>query len=358
MKPAVSILLISISILWPHALDAQPDKSLAQSQNSGNGYATVFLYHKFNEPKSPSTSIPTNLFKAQLSYLKENNYNVIGTPELISMIKAKKKIPAKTVVITIDDGYRSVYTEAFPLLKEYDYPFTIFLYMEAAGRYSDFMTIDEINEVKRYKKATFANHSYSHARFASNKSKVSSETYKEWIENDLLKSETRFYKILGFKPLYYGYPYGEYSRDYIEIVKKHGYLGAFTQDSGSAGSKTDPFMISRDAMVGSWASIKKFKDFLRTEPLYLEYIRPSYGILKHNPPEKFEIGLSDEERYKDIEIYISEFGWLKPVISPETKRLSILNIPKLRRKINRIGVKGVNKLTGRSATYFYMVILP
>jgi peptidoglycan/xylan/chitin deacetylase (PgdA/CDA1 family) len=323
------------------------------------GYATVFVYHKFDEPKSPSTSITSEVFEAQLRYLQENKYNVISLHELVSYLRYGKEIPEKTVVLTIDDGYRSFFTKAFPLLKKYRLPFTIFLYMEAVGRYPDYITIDQLREIKRYSKAILGNHSYSHSRFGRWPDGMSRDEYVRWIEHDLLRSEARFEELVGYSPEYFAFPYGEYSQEYVNSIKERGYIASLTQDPASTGKFTDRFLIPRYAVVGRWATLKKIREFLETEPLRVDMVTPAYGVLKENPPSRIEGRIHNHSIYKNIGIYISELGWIKPEFSREVEGKIYIDITaRLERRINRIGFSALNTLTGRRASYFYLIIQP
>ncbi len=340
--PVVLILLLFIS----------PCSAAAET-----GYATVFVYHKFNEPKSPSTSIPVEEFEAQLKYLKDNHYNVISLPELVTLIKDKTAIPPKTVVITIDDGYKSVYTYAFPMLKKYGFPFTVFLYMEAIDRYPDFMSSEEIRDIMKYKKATFGNHSYSHKRLARWPEGMSRKEYLQLLEDDLTRSQERFKKILGIRPEFYAFPYGEYNQEFVSLLKKHGYTASLTQDPASTGLFTDIYLLPRYASVGSWAKMDKFREFLLTEPLNVENVYPPYGLLEENPPDRIEGRIINHGIYKNPGIYVSELGWIRPEVDNERGTVTTKITKKLSRKVNRIGFTATNTETGRKAVYFYMIIL-
>ncbi|VAX31814.1 Polysaccharide deacetylase [hydrothermal vent metagenome] len=340
--PVVLILLLFIS----------PCSAAAET-----GYATVFVYHKFNEPKSPSTSIATEEFEAQLSYLRDNHYNVISLPDLVALIRDKTDIPPKTVVITIDDGYKSVYTHAFPMLKKYGFPFTIFLYMEAIDRYPDFMSSEAVRDIMKYKKATFGNHSYSHQRLARWPEGMSRKEYLKLLEADLLRSQERFKKILGIRPEFYAFPYGEYNQEFVKLLKKHGYTASFTQDPASTGGFSDIYLLPRYASVGSWAKMDKFSEFLLTEPLNVDNIYPPYGLLKENPPDRIEGRIINHGIYKNPGIYVSEFGWIRPEVDKENGTVTAKITEKLNRKVNRIGFTAINRETGRESTYFYMIIL-
>jgi len=337
--------LILLSFIRPLPADAE------------SGYAVILLYHKFDEPGSPSTSISTEEFEAQLKYLKDNRYNVMGLPRLVALVRKGRDIPPKTVALTIDDGYGSVYRHAFPLLKKYGFPFTVFLYMEAIGRYPDFLTIEELRDMMRYEKATFGNHSYSHRRLARWPAGMSRKEYMKRLESDLAQSEERFRKILGFDAELYAFPYGEYNRELVGLIKRRGYAAAFTQDPASTGGFSDPYLLPRYASVGSWAQMDKFRDFLTTEPLNVDHAYPPYGLLDENPPGRIEGRISEIRTYKNLGIYVSELGWLRPEIDIDKGTLKVEVKERLRRPVNRIGFTGVNHETGRKATYFYMIIL-
>ncbi len=317
------------------------------------GYAVILIYHKFDEPKSPSTSIPIKDFENQMKYLKENNFNVISIEKLVNYLKNKKEIPEKTVVITIDDGYKST-MKAFKILKKYNYPFTLFLYMEAVGRYPAFLTFEQIDELKKYPKITFGNHSYAHLRFAKYPLSGDLNSYRIFLKDDLTISEEKFQKIFGYKPKFYAFPYGEYNEIYIDVLKKAGYDALFTQDPSSVGNFTDRYLIPRQPIVGHWGSLKHFEKILKIEPLNVSYHYPEIGFLNKNPPEYIKVKVENIQNYKNCGIYVSELGWRKAKVKDSF--LFITDIPKLKRWKNRIGITCFNRKTKREASYFYMII--
>ncbi len=317
------------------------------------GYAVILIYHKFDEPKSPSTSIPIKDFENQMKYLKENNYNVISIEKLIYYLKNKIEIPEKTVLITIDDGYKST-MKAFKVLKKYNYPFTLFLYMEAVGRYPDFLTLNQINELKKYPKITFGNHSFAHLKFAKYPKDKNLKRYKKFLKEDLRKSEARFMNIFGYKPKYYAFPYGEYNQVYIDILKKSDYEALFTQDPSNVAKFTNRFLIPRQPIVGHWGTLKHFRKILNKEPLQVLWHYPKIGFLEKNPLPYIKAKVKNLKNYKNCGIYVSELGWLKAKRKEDF--LLVSNLPKLKRWKNRIGITCFNKETKREANYFYMII--
>ncbi|WP_457638796.1 polysaccharide deacetylase family protein [Persephonella sp.] len=319
--------------------------------SSYGGYATILIYHKFGEDRYPTTSVSMEDFKKQLEYLKKNRFNVIPLSKLIQYLQTGKEIPPKTVVITIDDGYRST-MKAYRLLKEYKFPFTVFLYAEAVGRYPDYLTVKQIEVLKKDPLVEFGNHSYSHKRFAKILKDMDVESYKMLIVQDTLKAEERLKGLLGYVPKIYAFPYGEYTKPFIHVLREMGYRALFTQDPQNVSINTPLWLIPRQPIVGSWAKMKHFQDVLNTEVLPVEKYNPPVGYIKNNPPEIYAV-VKDISSYKNCGIYISEIGWIKGKIYKN--RIFIDQIPPLKRWKNRIGITCWNKKTGRKATFFWSI---
>ncbi|MBS0012489.1 MAG: polysaccharide deacetylase family protein, partial [Desulfobacterales bacterium] len=103
----------------------------AADRSSGPGpeqkQIRAFIYHHFGmEDQYPSTSVSVNQFKNHLDYLDRQDYTVLTLGRALDRLCSKKGISEKTAVISIDDGYGSVWDNALPLLEKYGYPTTIF----------------------------------------------------------------------------------------------------------------------------------------------------------------------------------------------------------------------------------------
>ena len=316
------------------------------------GYATVLIYHRFDEDKYPTTSVSTEIFERQMRYLKENGYKVIPLKQLIYYLENKKEIPPRTVVITIDDGYRST-MKAYRILKKYGFPFTVFLGMEGIDRYPAFLTREELEILKKDKLVSFGNHSYSHARFARLMTKMSPEEYEEFIRKDTQKAERKLKKLLGYIPKVYAYPYGEYTKPYIKVLKSMGYKAMLSQDPQNVDKNIPLYLIQRQAIVGSWANMKHFRLVLNTEVLPVISHKPDIGYLPENPPEIIQVKIKNPRIYKNCQIYLTEIGWKRAKRKDDI--LYIDRIQKLRKWKNRIGVKCFNSKTGKRATFFWSV---
>lgn len=156
------LLLISIVMV---ILSPFPISAGEKTDHITDPEVTVLIYHRFGDDRYPTTNVPTARFKEQMEYLKKNNYQVISLQEMVLSIKNRQPLPDRAVVITIDDGYKSVYDVAWPILKSYGYPFTVFLYVKATDKnYKDILSWSEVREMKAAG-VDFQDHSYSHHRF-------------------------------------------------------------------------------------------------------------------------------------------------------------------------------------------------
>ena len=85
-------------------------------------YATVLMYHRFGEDKYPSTNIRIEQFEAHLDMLINGDYTIWPLDKIVDHLQQGLDLPDKTVAITIDDAYLSVFIEARPRLKARNLP--------------------------------------------------------------------------------------------------------------------------------------------------------------------------------------------------------------------------------------------
>ena len=171
------------------------------------------MYHRFNESKYPSTNIQMDVFKEQLQ--------IIINPK---NIKKEFNIPKKQkkILITIDDGFKSFYEEAWPYLKENKIPFIIFVSTEPIGK-NGYMSWDQIKEIEKEDFVLIGHHSHTHDYLID-------KTIEEFI-NDTEKASKIFLKNIGYVPSIYSYPFGEYSKEMKDYISKNFDL-SFGQHSG------------------------------------------------------------------------------------------------------------------------------
>jgi len=318
---------------------------------------TVLIYHRFGEEKYPTTNVAVDRFREQMEFLRENDYKVISLESLVQVLQEGKKLSEKAVVITIDDGYKSVYENAWPILRDFNYPFTVFLYAKATeNRHSNYMTWEQVREMKDAG-VDFQDHGFAHEHMAFVPSGMDMQDYRAWIRADLEASTKILSRELTVRPRFFAVPYGEYNEILLDEVRSFGYEAIILQDPGSVSSDTNPLAIPREPILGNeWASMEHFRTILERVDLPIREEVPSPGQLLDYAPQRFGAHLLYPERYVPgtIGIYVSELGWQQATL--EGDFASIVNSSTLKRKINRVAVSAREKESGRTAIRFWMVV--
>lgn len=251
--------------------------------------AVVFMYHRFGEQQYPSTNIRVDQFRQQLQYLQDADYRVIPLAELVQYLKgAIQSLPPRSVVITIDDAYRSVYEVAYPLLMEYDYPFTVFVSGDTVDRGIDtYMTWEQIRTMTG-RGASIANHGAAHISMVRGPKGESREDRLARTAADVKRGMRRLEEELPDTPHLlkgvFAYPYGEYDTDSAEQVTRMGYL-AFGQHSGAIGLRSDRRALPRYPMNERYAGMEGFRVKAASGPLPVIRVEPWDPVTTNDEPE-------------------------------------------------------------------------
>lgn len=238
--------------------------------------AVLLMYHRFGEETLPSTNIRIGQFEAQIEQLVSGGYSVLPLPDIIAALRAGVPLPDKTVGITIDDAFSSVYEQGWPRLKAAGLPFTLFVSTDPVDDGSfGIMSWDQIRELAD-DGVTIGHHSASHAHMAGRDGALN--------RADVAKASERFQAELGRVPELFAYPYGEYSRELQEMIADQGFIAAFGQHSGVAHDGENIFALPRFALNESYGDMDRFKLISQTLPLPVTDVTPSDPLLGVNPP--------------------------------------------------------------------------
>jgi len=182
----------------------------------------ILTYHDFGNAGIQVT--PEN-FRKQMAFLKEKHYNVISLGELVEGVRAAKKFPRNSVVITFDDGYKDNYTIAYPVLKSLKFPATIFLISDNIGKDSNLMDWEQVRQMSKGG-ISFGGHTRHHVYIPSIK-----DDNVLWDETAGCKQVIE--KNLGVAVEYFSYPKGGFTRQAQDMLIKAGYKGACATNRGS-----------------------------------------------------------------------------------------------------------------------------
>ena len=263
---ALATLVLGLVLALPFAAPARAADS-----------AVIVMYHRFGEDDYPATNIGLAQFEAHLAHLKAGGYSVLPVPHIIAALRAGTPLPERTVGITVDDAYVSVYDEAWPRLAEAGFPFTLFVATDAvdAGTHG-IMSWDQLRKLAAAG-VTIGNHGASHGHLWQGDPAS--------VRDDIARAERRFEEELGLKPSLFAYPYGEFDLPTRQVVQEFGFEAAFGQHSGTAYPSADSFGLPRFALNERFGDIDRFALVVATLPLPVTDITPADPLIASpNPP--------------------------------------------------------------------------
>src|SRR5437899_406861 len=197
----------------------------------------IFCYHLLvDKVRYPGTEITPAAFEAQMKELKDRGITVISMQDLLAWKRGEKNIPPRCAVITFDDGYKSQYEVAWPILKKYGYPFTMFIYTEGVrgGHFGggEAITWEQLAEM-RDAGIDIEAHSATHQDLRKPYDKVarkrlSPPEYEQWLQNEIVGCKQLLEQRLGIKVNCFAVPYGFYNEHIKEVARNAGYEAIFT----------------------------------------------------------------------------------------------------------------------------------
>ncbi len=333
---------------------ATPARPVAPAVNK-SAAVMVLCYHRLEEkprPKDPLAITPAE-FEKEMQALKDANFAVIPMQDFLAWRRGDKEIPPKCAVVTIDDGYSSGYDSAWPILKKFNYPFTMFVYVNYIGSGGKSITWDQLGEM-RDAGVDIESHTYSHGDLRNPRDKyaVDAHTYgmiqadvqslgeDGWLRKEIIGSKQTLEKQLGIKVNCLAYPFGKYNQKVREMVKEAGYEGAFTvygQRLGYSAPAAD--LLGRYAV--EQGNPKIFQDALTmvgggaggplpAEPSMAQMAAssmvtvPAQGetITNPKPVIKANLATMGDVDPASIKMRISGLGVVKSTYDPASKNLS------------------------------------
>lgn len=242
------------SQMKPGVAYVKRDPSVPYSVPEG---VSVLMYHMIGDIQNNAAVMTEANLRLQMNYLRDHGYHPITMQELYDYITKGTPLPEKPVCITFDDGYLDSYTIVYPLMKEYGFPWTLFLITDDVGKPYNRMTWDQLKEMADSHTVTIANHTLSHPKLHN--LATAKEKEKEIVEaNEALKYH------LGIDNAWLAYPYGDYDDQVVEICKKAGIKMAVTTDSGRVHVGSYPYELKR-VYVGNDISLARFSERLNKD---------------------------------------------------------------------------------------------
>ena len=242
----------------------------------------VLCYHHIDTP-GPKVGksgveyfVPPADFAAQMEHLKTEGYHVVPLAAVVDAYHGKGTLPDRAVAITMDDGWKCANTNALPVLKQYGFPVTLFIYPAMIGKAGDKNTYDDYKAFAADPNVTIACHSWSHPNLLKDGEKVKGAAHDAWLQKEYVQSRAELEKKLGMPIRWLAYPYGLYDAQVSALVKQAGYEAAFSVNGAPNSAKSDPMFLNRTMILHS-DGLKGFARKVGTLPLMVEGQDPPDG---------------------------------------------------------------------------------
>jgi len=204
----------------------------------------ILTYHYFCSDSSVLRNNSSLLFvsqgnfEKQMRYIKVHGYQVIPLDTLVDGLKSGKSFPHNTLVITIDDGVKSIYTYAYPVLRKYGFPATVFLISDFIGTRQGFLDWDEVKEMSKHN-ISFGGHTRHHVPLAYIEK-------KDILWDEISGCKQIIESHLGLRIDYFAYPFGSFTEEVTTLIKDAGYKAACATNRGRDRlNRTYPYELNR-----------------------------------------------------------------------------------------------------------------
>ena len=227
----------------PAAPEAPSAPAVApQPVTSPNSQVVVLCYHRFEGKAGGSLSIEAAQLEEQMQKIKDAGLSVISMKDFLAWKRGEKSIPDKSVLITIDDGYMSAYEVAWPILKKYGYPFTMFVYLDYISKGGKSMTWQQLAEM-RDAGVEIGSHTVSHQDLRRKGKKATD--HESFLKDELERSKQVIEEKLGVRCATIAYPFGLHNEKVRAAVKAAGYEAGFTTYGKRLVQGADPYALGR-----------------------------------------------------------------------------------------------------------------
>ncbi len=241
-------LLLLLFQFWlaPSCGQAAPDKDGPPLR------VPILLYHRFGPAVADSMTVTTPVFESHLAYLRNHGYQAIPLRQLVDYYLQKgPPPPPRSVAIAIDDGHKTVYSDALPLVRKYRLPVTLFIYPSAISKASYALTWEQLRELRKTGWFDVQSHTFWHPNFKQERKRLNPAAYEEFVNMQLRKSKARLEQELGVRVDMLAWAFGIYDDFLTAKAAAAGYVAAFTLERRAAQSSDQAMKLPRYLMTNA-----------------------------------------------------------------------------------------------------------
>ena len=229
----------------------------------GHLRASILVYHRFGPVAADAMTVRTETFRSQLRFLHEHGYTVVRLRSLIAALRGTETLPPRAVVITVDDGHRSVMTEMWPVIREYGLPVTLFIYPSAISNASYAMTWDQLALLNASGLIDIESHTYWHPNFNVERRRRTQDDYRAFARTQFCKAAAVLRTKAGATPDLLSWPFGIVDEQLYPLARECGYTAGVTLAGRLVTGREDVMALPR-FLVTDGAVGRRFEAMLPT----------------------------------------------------------------------------------------------
>ncbi|MDT8428607.1 MAG: polysaccharide deacetylase family protein [Pseudomonadales bacterium] len=255
--PLLARLLLVVLTWLSGSLLAQEtfsQETFNQETPAQENHAVILLYHHIAHDTPAATSTTPEQFAAHMQYLADNEFTVWRLDKLLQHLRNAEPVPDKTVAITFDDGYLSIFDTAYPLLQALGFPFTVFINTQPINAsQTGYMSWAQVQQMTE-NGVMIANHMVNHPHMIDAMEGESASMHLQRMRAEMLQAEAEIAAQTGQSHRILAYPYGEYDPDIKQMLAAAGFIG-IAQNSGAISANSDFLALPRFPLAGIYADM-------------------------------------------------------------------------------------------------------
>ena len=333
LAPFRSAIVLGQSTPSATPIAASAPEQAPQQPPQGEASVIVLLYHQIAPAGTKLSAklqwtMQADVFESEMKYIHDNGYHVVPMSDVLAFIRHQKTLPAGSVCITFDDGYKSPLVFAKPILDKYGFPWTFFIYPQfindtPASNYKGAASWPELVQLQK-EGVDIECHSMTHPILTKKGSK-SPEQYAAWLQNETAGAKKILEEHLGKTITCFAYPYGANNKQVQQAVIDAGFEAIFTVADNPVHSTTNIHSIGRYTITQGVE--KNFAGYLHQSALSLSAADPEPGATISNPQPVITAVLTDLSADKldpaSLETQVRDMGVVKHDFDPATNTLRI-----------------------------------
>lgn len=273
-QPVLRSLSLPLALLYAQVACAQDSPASA----------VILMYHHVSTSTPRVTSVNADEFREHLEYLRDNRFTVLPLEDIVTALRNGEPLPDRSAAITFDDGYRNNYDTAYPMLREFGFPFTLFISSGLVGSNANlYLNWDQIREMSA-NGVTIANHGISHLYLLARQDGEDEAAWLQRIEHEIVTAEETIQAETGQSHKLFAYPYGEYDRTIQTLVENLGFVG-LGQHSGPVSARSDFTALPRFPFSGIYAAMDTYAVKVQSLAFDVSLLAPETPVTSERRPQ-------------------------------------------------------------------------